>query len=200
MSGALLLAGLLAIPASGLALAAPQPQEPPPQGDLILVNRDRPFVDRWKNGFVNAHPVFNRQVDVLYYALRHPDDGEWLTPMIRVVGQEGDRQGDGWKYSFLYPPFGDDTLPDDIYRPDRESTYLLVLLAGNEAEGDLTTFHAVVPVYQPNGLWDRVLRAFSPSRWARAIAGWFIEGAHGTLCGVVEKVTGDDIANCRVGS
>ncbi len=130
-------------------------------------------------------------MDVLYFALRHPDHGEWLTPMLRVIGGEKEKD-EGWEYSIKFPQ------EDDQFQPHPEETYILVLSAGNEADGDLTTFHAVVPVYQPNGLWDKVLRALDPTRWARAIAGWFIQGAHGTMCGVVEKITGDPIPNCRV--
>ena len=191
LAGTLLLAGLLAVPASGLALASPESQSPPPGDDLLLVNQGEEIIKRKKKGEIEAKPIFNRQVDVLYFALRHPDHGEWLTTMLRVIGGEKEKD-EGWEYSIKFPK------EDDQFQPHPEETYILVLSAGNEADGDLTTFHAVVPVYQPNGLWDKVLRALDPTRWARAIAGWFIQGAHGTMCGVVEKITGDPIPNCRV--
>ena len=44
-----------------------------------------------------------------------------------------------------------------------------------------------------------MLGALDPDRWARAAAWWVIQGVHGTLCGVVEKLSGADAANCREG-
>ena len=72
------------------------------------------------------------------------------------------------------------------------------MLAGAE-DGTQGTFYSLIPVYQPTGLWDRVLAALNPARWARAFAGWVIEGVHGALCGVVERATGADAANCGGG-
>ena len=65
--------------------------------------------------------------------------------------------------------------------------------------GESAAFHAVIPVHRPGGLWDRVLGALDPSRWARAFATWVIEGVHGTLCSVVERASGVDAAECRGG-
>ena len=57
---ALLLAALVAIPASNLALA----QSPP--GDAIaLVNEDRNLVERKKGGEFVARPVFDREIETL---------------------------------------------------------------------------------------------------------------------------------------
>ncbi|MDE2844610.1 MAG: hypothetical protein OXN21_14700, partial [Chloroflexota bacterium] len=75
LTAALLLSAIAAIPMSGLALA----QSPPPADDISLVNRDRQLVERKKDGDFVARPVFSRQVGVLYYAIRHPDTGDWLT-------------------------------------------------------------------------------------------------------------------------
>ena len=58
---------------------------------------------------------------------------------------------------------------------------------------------AVIPVHQPGGLWDRVIGALDPSRWARSFARWVIEGVHGTLCGVVERASRPDADECRGG-
>ena len=57
----------------------------------------------------------------------------------------------------------------------------------------------MIPVHQPGGLWNKILGALDPGRWAKAFARWTIEGVHGTLCGVVEKASGEDAANCREG-
>ena len=135
IAGALLLAGLLAIPASSIALASLQPQAPS-GADLTLVNQGAQVVERKKKGHFVARPLFSRQVDVLYYAVRHPDTGEWLTAMYRVMEGEKERK-EGWEYSFEYP--------DEHSSLDPELPYLLVLLAGNEGEGDLHTFHAGHP-------------------------------------------------------
>ena len=58
-------------------------------------------------------------------------------------------------------------------------------------------FYAVIPFHEPGRIWDKILSALNPGRWARAFAGWVIEGVHGTLCGVVERASGEDADNCR---
>ena len=185
LSAALLLAAVAAIPASGVALA----QSPPPDTDnLALVNRDRQMVERKKDGDFVARPIFNRQIDSLFYALRHPDTGDWITNTYRVQGGEKELS-EGWEYTFEYPAL--DSQPE----LDPEQAFLLVMSVPRTG-GDHRLFHALVPVHQPGGLWDKVLGALDPDRWARAGAAWVIQGVHGTLCGVVEKVAGSDLAEC----
>ena len=117
LATALLLAALLAIPASNIALAQTPPDE------LTLVNADRDFVERKGGGEFVARPLFDRQIANLFYA--------------------------------------------------------------------------VIPFHEPGRIWDKILSALNPARWARAFAGWVIEGVHGTLCGVVERASGEDADNCR---
>ena len=107
LSVALLLAALTAIPASGLALA----QSPPPStgDDITLVNWDRQMVERKKEGDFVARPVFSRPTDVLFYSIRHPDTGEWITSTYRVQGGEK-KLSEGWEYTFEYPAL--DEQPD----------------------------------------------------------------------------------------
>ena len=184
-----LLTALSAIPMSGVALA----QSPPPGTDnLSLVNRDRQMVERKKDGEFIARPVFSRKIDVLHYALRHPDTGEWVTNTYRVRGGEKEL-AEGWEYTFEYPVL--DGQPE--LHP--EQAFLMVMSVPRTGGGEHHVFHALVPVHQPKGLWDRVLGALDPDRWARAGARWVIQGVHGTLCGVVEKATGADIAECGEG-
>ena len=186
---ALTAAMLVAVPASGAALA----QSPPPsQDDLQLVNWDRQLVERKKGGDFVARPVFSRQVSVLYYAIRHPDTGAWLTNTYRVRG--GEKQlAEGWEYTFEYPALAE--------QPDLhpEQAFLLVLAVPRQGGGDHHVFYALIPVHQPRGLWDRVLGALDPDRWARAGAKWVVQGVHGTLCGVVEGVFQTDIDDCGGG-
>ena len=184
LAAALLLAALIAVPASGVALAQS------PEGDnLSLVNGDRRMVERKKDGEFIARPVFSRKIDVLHYALRHPDTGEWVTNTYRVRG--GEKQlSEGWEYTFEYPVL--DGQPE--LHP--EQAFLMVMSVPRRGGGDDHLFHALVPVHQPKGLWDRVLGALDPDRWARAGARWVIQGVHGTLCGVVEKAAGTDLAEC----
>ena len=185
---ALLLAALAAVPVSGVTLA----QSPPPADGLTLVNRDRQMVERKKDGDFVARPILSRQTDVLYYAVRHPDTGAWLTNTYRVQG--GEKQlSEGWEYTFEYP------VLDEQPELHPEQAFLLVLAVPRLGGGDHHVFHALIPVHQPNGLWDRVLGALDPDRWARAGARWVIQGVHGTLCGVVEKVAGTDVAECGEG-
>ena len=181
---ALLLAVIVAIPASGVALA-----QSPPTDDISLVNGDRQMVERKKEGDFVARPIFSRQVSELYYSIRHPDTGEWITNTYRVQGS-GKKLSEGWEYTFEYPAL------DEQPPLDPEQAFLLVLGVSRQGGGERHVFHTLVPVHQPKGLWDRVLGALDPSRWARAAAGWLVQGAHGTLCGVVEGITGAEIADC----
>ena len=183
LAAALLLAALVAVPASNVALA----QAPPDQ--IVLVNADRDFVERKKKGEFVARPVFDREIASLFYAVRDADTGDWISAMYRVRGGEKKRS-DGWEYSFEYPALDEQPEID----PDR--AYLLVMLAEAE-DGSRGDFYAVVPVHEPGRIWDKILSALNPARWARAFAGWVIEGVHGTLCGVVERASGEDADNCR---
>ena len=187
LAGALLLAALAAIPASNLAFA-----QAPPGAYVTLVNEDEDFIERKGDGRFIARPIFDRELDVLYYGVRDPDTGEWLAGMYRVQGGEKDRR-DGWEYSFEYP------FRDDQPELDRDQPYLLVILVTDPGGGDPHTFYGVIPPREPGGIWNRVLRALDPGRWAKAFATWVIEGVHGTLCGVVEKATGEDAEPCRGG-
>ncbi len=180
---ALLLAAL-ALPSSGIALA-----QSPPGGEIVMVNADRDFVERKKDGEFVARPVFDREIADLFYAVRDADTGDWISAMYRVKGGEKKR-GDGWEYSWEYPDL--DEQPD--LDPDR--AYLLVMLAVAD-DGKRGDFYAVVPIHQPGRIWDKILSALSPARWAKAFAGWVVEGVHGTLCGVVERASGEDADNCR---
>ena len=186
LAAALLLAALVAIPSSGTALA-----QSPPSGGIVLVNWDRDFVERKKKGEFVARPVFDRKIVNLFYAVRDADTGDWISAMYRVRGGEKKR-GDGWEYSWEYPKL--DEQPD--LDPDR--SYLLVMLAGAE-DGKRGDFYAVIHPHQSGKIWDKILDALNPARWAKAFAGWVIEGVHGTLCGVVERASGDDADNCRGG-
>ena len=183
LAAALLLAALVTVPASNVALA----QAPPDQ--IVLVNADRDFVERKKKGEFVARPVFDREIASLFYAVRDADTGDWISTMYRVKGGEKKRS-DGWEYSFEYPALDEQPELD----PDR--AYLLVMLAEAE-DGKRGDFYAVVPVHEPGRIWDKILSALNPARWARAFAGWVIEGVHGTLCGVVERASGEDADNCR---
>ena len=167
LAAALLLAALLAIPASNIAQA-----QAPPGNELTLVNADREIAN-------------------LFYAVRDADTGNWISAMYRVKGGEKKRS-DGWEYSWEYPDL------DDHPKLDRDRAYLLVMLAEAE-DGRRGDFYAVIPIHQPGRIWDKILSALSPARWAKAFAGWVIEGVHGTLCGVVERASGEDADNCRGG-
>ncbi len=185
-AAALLLSAVVAIPMSGVALA----QSPP--DDISLVNRDRQLVERKKKGDFVARPIFSRQVPVLYYAIRHPDTGDWITNTYRVKGGEK-KLAEGWEYTFDYPALGE--------QPDLhpEEAFLLMLAVPRRGGGDHHVFYALIPVHQPKGLWDRVLGALDPDRWARAGAKWVIQGVHGTLCGVVQGVLQTKIDDCGGG-
>ena len=114
---ALLLAALVAIPSSGIVQAQSLP------GDAVaLVNADRDFVERKKGGEFVARPVFDREIETLFYAVRDADTGDWISAMYRVQGGEKKRS-DGWEYSWEYPDLDDHPDLD----PDR--AYLLVMLA-----------------------------------------------------------------------
>ena len=184
LASALFLAMLLAIPTSSIAQAQETPAD-----EIALVNADREFVERKKGGEFVARPLFDRKIAELFYAVRDADTGDWITAMYSVKGGEKKRS-DGWEYSWEYPAL--DEQPD--LDPDR--AYLLVMLATAE-DGKQGDFYAVIPFHEPGRIWDKILSALNPARWARAFAGWVIEGVHGTLCGVVERASGEDADNCR---
>ena len=187
LATALLLAALVAIPASGMALA-----QAPAGDEIVLVNAEREFVERKGDGRFVARPVFDREVDLLYYGVRHPDTGEFIAGLFRVQ-DDPKRRSDGWEYSWEYEK------GDEFPELDPEWGYLLLLVAEDPAGTDPQDFHGVIPIHEPGGIWNKILGALDPSRWARAAARWMIEGVHGTLCGVVEKATGADADNCRGG-
>ena len=184
-ASALLLAALLTIPSSGIVLA----QAPP--GEIVLVNADREFVERKGGGEFVARPVFDREIKSLFYAVRDADTGDWISAMYRVQGGEK-KLSDGWEYSWEYPALAEQPNLD----PDR--AYLLVMLVESE-DGKRGDFYAVIPFHEPGRIWDKILSALSPGRWAKALAGWVIEGTHGAMCGVVERASGEDADNCRGG-
>ena len=186
LAAALLLAALATIPASNVVLA-----QSPPGSDIVLVNADRDFVERKKKGEFVARPTFDRKIASLFYAVRDADTGDWISAMYRVRGGEKKRS-DGWEYSWEYPKLNEQP------RLDPDTSYLLVMLAEDE-NGRRGDFYAVVPIHQSRNIWDKILAALNPARWAKAFAGWVVEGVHGTLCGVVERASGANAANCRGG-
>ena len=184
LATALLLAALVSIPSSTPALA-----QSPPSDEIVLVNADRDFVERKGDGQFVARPLFDRKIVNIFYAVRDADTGDWISAMYRVRGGEKKRS-DGWEYSWEYPDL--DEHPD----LDKDRSYLLVMLAEDE-NGNRADFYGVIPVHQPGNIFKKILSALSPARWAKALAGWVIEGTHGTLCGVVEQASGEDADNCR---
>ncbi len=187
-------AALAAVLAMGalIVLAAAFPAMAQVPG-LTLVNADREFIERKKDGRFIARPVFSKDLDELYYAIRDADTGDWVTLMYRVQGGEK-RLRDGWEYSWEYPALSEQP------ELDPEKAYLLVIGVPADSEGGPYVFHALIPVYQPSGIFDRILSALDPGRWAKAFARWVIEGVHGGLCGVVERATRTTIDNCGGGS
>ncbi|MCY4393419.1 MAG: hypothetical protein OXE43_15455 [Chloroflexi bacterium] len=178
---ALLLAAAVAIP------NVPVTAQEPSTDEVVFVNASEDPVERKGDGRFIARPVFSKQVAPLYYGVRDPDTGEWLTTMFRVHGGEKERK-DGWEYSFEYP------FEDGQVELDKERPYLLVILALKQ--GETYRFYTAIPEHRPGGIWNKILRALDPGQWGRAIAGWVIEGTHGTLCGVVERATDDDADQC----
>ena len=109
---------------------------------IDLVNGDRDFVERKKEGEFVARPVFDRKIKDLYYAVRDADTGEWVSAMYRVRGGEK-RRSDGWEYSWGYPALEEQPELD----PDR--AYLLAMLVTDDGGGS-AAFHAVIAVYEPS--------------------------------------------------
>ena len=179
---------VLLIAAAALLPVLPAAAQAPP--GTVMVNARGDLVERRDDGSFIARPVFDSPLAVLHYGLRDADTGTWLTGVYRVI--DGDRAlAHGWEYSFAYPD-----LPEHPTL-DPEEAYLLVMLTAATLGDALQTHYAVVPVHQPDNLWDRVLAALNPERWARALAAWIIQGVHGTLCGAVERAVGGDVDNCE---
>ena len=172
----MLLVALAAATVSNIAIAQ--------SGGPGLVNADRDFVERKKDGGFIARPIFARQVSAIHYGVRHPETGDWVTPVFRVQSA-GNRLADGWEYSWPYP-----ALPQQP-NLSADEAFLLVIVA--VYGGDHHTFNAVIPIYQPTSLWDRVLAALDPNRLARAFARWIVEAVNGLLCGIVERLSDLDV-------
>ena len=158
------------------------------QESLILVNQDREFVERRDDGGFVARPIFNPRPDFLAYGVKDPQDGSWLTA-VYLVRNDPKKVSEGWEYTIEYPTLDEQT------RLDLSRAYILVLFASHQ--GEMHNFEVIIPIYQPTGLWDRILNAFNPATWARAIAGWMVEGVHGLLCSVVEQVVSSALESCR---
>ena len=186
VAGAFLLVAVLLLPSGNVAHA-----QTPPSGIVLVNGHDGP-VERKKDGRFVARPVFDRRLEGLFYGIRHPETGDWLTAVYRVIGGET-ALVEGWQYEWEYPALPEQ--PD--LEPDR--AYVLVMLAAETLPGDSQTIRALVPVYEPGSLWERVIRAMDPGRWARAFARWVVEGVHGTLCAVLERASGAVAANCDGG-
>ena len=153
---------------------------------VTLVNADEDFIERDGDGGFTARPVLNVQPEILAYGVKDPVDGAWLTALYRV--QDDGRSVDGgWEYVIDYPEYSTQADLD----PDR--AYTLVLMAQQDG---LHTFESTIPIFEPTSLWDRVLNAFNPAVWARATAGWVVEGVHGLMCSVLERITGVDLEDC----
>ena len=139
LAGALLMAALIAIPVSSLVLA-----QAPPGDEIILVNAGREFVERKGDGRFVARPLFNREIDLLYYGVRHPDTGGLLAGLFRVQDDGKDRS-DGREYSWEYEK------GDEYPELDPESGYLLLMLVEHPAGTDPQDFHGIIPIHQPGG-------------------------------------------------
>ena len=184
-AGLALIAAIIALTAWRIAEA----QTPPSGEQLEWVNQEEDWIERKKHGEFRARPIFSQQLSTLYYGIRDSDTGEWLTAMYRVSGGEKERD-EGWEYEFDYPAL------DEHEALDPDKTYLMVMLAAAPRQPTPTTFYAVIPMHQPGGLLGSLLRALDPDGWAKAAARWVIEGVHGTLCGVLTELTGEEPAGC----
>ena len=157
------------------------------ESGLTLVNQDERFIQRHDHGGFTARPVLSAEAAAVAYGVKDPIDGTWLTAFYFV--EDGPRRVNrGWEYTFDYP--SDDSQP----QLDPERAYILGILAWLDDESYL--FEAIIPMHESTGPWDRVLNALNPARWARAAAGWTIEGTHGLMCSVLGRIAGGDLEDC----
>ena len=157
------------------------------ESGLTLVNGDERFIQRHDHGGFTARPVLSAEAAAVAYGVKDPIDGTWLTAFYFV--EDGPRKVNrGWEYTFDYP--SDDSQPE----LDSERAYILGILAWLDDESYL--FEAIIPMHESTGPWDRVLNALNPARWARAGAGWVIEGIHGLMCSVLGRIAGGDLEDC----
>ena len=157
------------------------------ESGLTLVNGDERFIQRHDHGGFTARPVLSAEAAAVAYGVKDPIDGTWLTAFYFV--EDGPRRVNrGWEYTFDYP--SDDSQP----QLDPERAYILGVLAWLDDESYL--FEAIIPMHESTGPWDRVLNALNPARWARAAAGWTIEGTHGLMCSVLGRIAGGDLEDC----
>ena len=165
------------------ALAATLQQTDPP----TLVNEDEEFIKRHDDGRFEAKPIFSVEPEWLAYAIKDPVEGGWLTHFY-FTKDDPDEKDRGWEYDIDYPEY------DEQLKLEPDEAYTLGLYILYDEEKYL--YEVTIPIYEGSGLWDKVLNALNPARWARAIASWMVEGVHGILCSVLSKITGSDPANC----
>ena len=184
LAGALFLVLLVSSSQVALPALAASLQE---SDEFTLVNEDEEFVKRHDDGYFEAKPIFSAEPEWLAYAIKDPVDGEWLTNYY-YAQDDPDEKDRGWEYDIDYPEY------DEQIELDPGKFYTLGLYARYDEEDYL--YEVTIPAHEGSGLWDRVLNALNPARWAKAIAGWMVEGVHGILCSVLSKITGSDPANC----
>ena len=187
LAAVLLLAALMAVPSSNAALA-----QAPPGAEITLVNEDEGFVERKKDGRFIARPVFDRKPASLYYGVPPP---RLRRLAHRRIPGAGWREGAQGRLGVLLGL----PLRGRPARPRPRAGVPAGHAGPDGGSGELHTFHAVIPVHQPGGLWNKILGALDPGRWAKAFARWTIEGVHGTLVRRGGEGQRRGRANCREG-
>ena len=164
---------MLWVSGGGNALAQGADDDP-----IVLVNQDGRVVERKKDGKFIARPIFDRKIAVLAYGIRDADTGDW-TGGVTHVNAKGKRLSEGWEYTLL-------SIPATASSPisPTTTTYVLFLLASETSPGTSYEFYVVVPIYESGKLWDRVVAALNPTRWAKAVATWIVStGVLGLIIG-----------------
>ena len=150
------------------------------------------MVERDDDGSFTARPVFDRQVPLLHYGIRDADTGAWLSAVYQVRGGER-RHREGWEYTFEYP------VLEEQPELDPQEPYVLAIITRQAVGADVYTFHAVIPVHQPDALWDQGARRAKSRPMGEGGGAVDSRGrSRNVLCGVVERATGAvDVAECR---
>ena len=138
---------------SGVALA----QSPPPDSDSVtLFNRDRQLVERKKGGRLRGPP--HLQPADRRPLLRHPPPRHRRLAHQHLPGQGRRKAALRGLGVHLRVPRPWTSSPS--FTPNSPTCWCWPYLA--LGGGDHHVFHALIPVHQPNGLWDRVLGALDP--------------------------------------
>ena len=170
--------------------------------ELYLVNNDRNYVERTEKGGFLLRPVFNKNLwpdhDGIHMIIR--DQGGTILNPEGVTLYEpahedfGLKIAEGFEHTVEYKNDGNHNFPV----LDPEEPYLLIIWTQDvlEFSDNRREWEAMIPVYEPTGLWADIRKSVNPATWVRNVLMWGVKGAHALTCSMLGKIVGGEVENC----